>query len=327
MDKGTSGATGYDLTEDFVEYRMNNPETLKWKIGMIHSHHHMRAYFSTVDMSELNDNTEFHNYYLSLVVNNHGALVAKVAFRGDIGGYQCKDEKGESWKLKLSKEKQVMFTFDCKISSPTILTKVPEDFAKRTEEIILEKERKQKVAENYHKKWEQKSLLPPHSNFKDNWKRNKRYTGVNPFLYQGIDDDVEETEQQMWNKSFERDPIKGKSEMTDEERTYDFVRYFIRLADESEVIMDTLEDALEDSEIIEDKQQYLSSLITMYPAIFEKYWDIFGEIDTESFYNITEDVLVVLTEYEGLFDVVGPLMGGLENMLTKLDLLNLKQEK
>jgi proteasome lid subunit RPN8/RPN11 len=310
MDMGDAAATGYELGEEFVEYRMDNPETLGWKIGMIHSHHHMKAYFSATDMEELDDNTEFHNYYLSLVVNNHGALVAKVAFRGDINGYGCKDEKGEEWTLKLSKERQVMFTFDCKILSPRVLTKVPTDFTKRTGQIIADKKRKEgaykKKAESFQSKDYKQKNLPP-------WKKNQ-----NPFDYPGFDGDIDAAEAEMWNKSFERDPIKGKTEMTEEERTWDFVRYLLRLADSTEIVGDDLESALEDSQLIENKQEYLSSVITMYPAIFEKYWNIFGEIDTETFENTTIEVLTVLDEFQGMYDIIDPLMYSLESMLTKM---------
>jgi hypothetical protein len=33
MDKGSGGATDYEFSEELVEFRMNNPESLGWKIG------------------------------------------------------------------------------------------------------------------------------------------------------------------------------------------------------------------------------------------------------------------------------------------------------
>ena len=338
MDKGDAASTGYELGEEFVEYRMDNPETLSWKIGMIHSHHHMKAYFSATDMSELNDNTEFHNYYLSLVVNNHGMLVAKVAFRGDINGYGCKDEKGDNWTLKLSNARQVMFEFDCKVSSPKVLTKVPRDFAERTKNIIASKDKKEydfkKNAQKFNTKQSkhahkyppyggygqenhpgfynknQKNLPPPNGKFPE-FKQN-------PF---NIEEDIDEIEAEMWNKSFERDSVKGKADMTEEERHWDFTRYCLRLADDTEIVGDCLEDALEESDLVEDKAQYLNSIVTMYPAMFEKYWDIFGEIDTERFLSITSEVLDTLDQFQGLFDIVEPLTQSLELMVRKMEVV------
>ena len=323
MDMGDAAATGYELGEEFVEYRMENPETLKWKLGMIHSHHHMKAYFSGVDMSELNDNTEFHNYYLSLVVNNHGMLVAKVAFRGNINGYGCKDEKGEEWNLKLSNARQVMFTFDCKIVSPKVLTKVPQDFAKRTKEIIDIKEKATKAFVHKAKQFQGKQFPVKQSNY-PTYSKYPPYK-QNPFVdMPEIEEDIEEMEAEMWNKSFEREPIKGKVDMTEEERHWDFARYCLRLADDVEIVGDDLESALEDSEIIEDKAQYLNSIVTMYPAMFEKYWDIFGEIDTEKFLSITSDVVETLTNFQGLFDIVEPLTQSLELMSKKMEVVWVK---
>ena len=142
MDKGTAGSTGYELGDEIIDYRMSNPQSLGWKMGMVHSHHDMNSYFSGVDMSELDDNTEFHNYYLSLVVNNKGEMVAKVAFRGDVKGYECLDENGEPWNLTLTKDRQVMFTFDCKIHSPDSEISVPGDFEQRVSQVIKESDKK-----------------------------------------------------------------------------------------------------------------------------------------------------------------------------------------
>jgi proteasome lid subunit RPN8/RPN11 len=327
MDKGDAGSTGYELGEDFVEYRMNNPETLAWKVGMVHSHHHMKAYFSSVDMSELNDNTEFHNYYLSLVVNNHGMLVAKVALRGNINGYGCKDEKGEDWTLKLSNARQVMFTFDCKIETPKVLTKVPEDFAKRTKEIISIKDRISDAFQKKAKQYQTKKSKYPQKQYPGFFKPIKKnlppyYDKGNPFdsmTSEETDDEMADMEAEMWNASFSREPIKGKTDMTDEERYWDFARYCLRLADDTEIVGDSFEDALEESEHVEDKAQYLNSIITMYPAMFEKYWDIFGEIDTERFITITSEILDVFDHFKGLFDIVDPVVNSLELMVTKMN--------
>jgi hypothetical protein len=38
MHKGSAGYTEYDYDEEVVGFRMDNPESLKWKIGHIHSH-------------------------------------------------------------------------------------------------------------------------------------------------------------------------------------------------------------------------------------------------------------------------------------------------
>ena len=135
MDKGTSAYTEYEFTEDVIEYQMSNPERLEWKKGHIHSHNSMETFFSGTDMSELNDNSEFHNYYLSLIVNNAFENTAKVAFRGDIEQYSCKNEEGLPWDLKLKNKKQVLFTIDCEIEYEVSTSTITEEFIDRLKKI------------------------------------------------------------------------------------------------------------------------------------------------------------------------------------------------
>ena len=311
MDKGTAGSTGYELGDEIIDYKMSNPESLSWKMGMIHSHHNMRSYFSGVDMSELSDNTEFHNYYLSLVVNNDKDMVAKVAFRGDIKGYECKNEQGEPWTLKLSKAKQAMFTFDCKIISNVVLTEVSKSFADRTQEIIDQAGKKKHVMAREAKKFVDKPT-------KD-WNRyNKHQKSIQQKNLPPWFEDEEDEDLNDWNQSFVPPTMKNKKDMSEDERYWDFARFLLRFGEDLDG-PDTLENALEDiSIIVENANAYTGKVITMYPALFEKYWDIFGEINTETFLITTSEVLDILENYEGLFDIVEPLIKGLELMVQKM---------
>lgn len=85
MNKGTTGSTGYKFTPDVAKRHVELMKEHKCmiKIGMIHSHHNMDAYFSGVDMDELNENSENHNWYLSIVVNNAGKIVARIGYRAE----------------------------------------------------------------------------------------------------------------------------------------------------------------------------------------------------------------------------------------------------
>ena len=60
---------------------MSHPELMEIHSAHIHSHHNMAVFFSPTDDDELVVNSEFHNYYLSLIVNNRNEMTAKVAFR------------------------------------------------------------------------------------------------------------------------------------------------------------------------------------------------------------------------------------------------------
>jgi hypothetical protein len=86
MDFGNSGYTEYDYDATFIDmldhYPKADPASNKnpWKIGQIHSHHGMGAFFSGTDTDELKENAGKYTYYLSLIVNLAGTYCAKVAF-------------------------------------------------------------------------------------------------------------------------------------------------------------------------------------------------------------------------------------------------------
>lgn len=137
MDMGTSAYTEYEFDQDIADYIEEDDERFDWKIGHIHSHNTMRTYFSGTDMSELNDNSEFHNYYLSLIVNNFMDMVAKVAYRADTKGfsYTATDEWGNTYIKEIKMAEQLLIIHDCDIEAPEVPLKVSADFAKRVKKI------------------------------------------------------------------------------------------------------------------------------------------------------------------------------------------------
>lgn len=84
-DIGSSTLTEFELTTEQQieqgEYQMEGK-----RIGLIHTHHDMTAYFSGTDNAELQDNTPHHEVYLSLVVNhgNKNDYVARLCFKGQV---------------------------------------------------------------------------------------------------------------------------------------------------------------------------------------------------------------------------------------------------
>ena len=146
LDKGNSSYTSYKLDDRFVDYLMEEPETrMDWKVGQIHSHHSMEVFFSSVDMSELNDNCPQHNFYLSLIVNNYNHFKAKVAILGEATIKQKKvpfiatDEKGKKYTMEtldFNHTEERMYVYDCIIDSPIKEVLVPEDFSKKVEDLI-----------------------------------------------------------------------------------------------------------------------------------------------------------------------------------------------
>jgi proteasome lid subunit RPN8/RPN11 len=144
MHKGTAAYTEYEFSQDVADYIEEDNERFEWKIGHIHSHNTMKTYFSGTDMSELNDNSEFHTYYLSLIVNNFMDLTAKIAYRANTEGfsYSATDEFGNKFIKNIKKPEQLLMIHDCDIEIPENEIEVSFDFAKRVEEIIAKDKEK-----------------------------------------------------------------------------------------------------------------------------------------------------------------------------------------
>lgn len=114
---------------------MANQYLLDMKKGHIHSHNVMNVFFSGTDTEELVVNSEFYNYYLSLIVNNKNEMVAKIAFRVDVETTEktilkYRDNEGEikQKEVTTTKEDVAAYAYDCEIIKADV---VGENFRKR----------------------------------------------------------------------------------------------------------------------------------------------------------------------------------------------------
>jgi hypothetical protein len=133
-----SGILFYKVVGSITSHAgFEDDERFDWKIGHIHSHNTMKTYFSGTDMSELNDNSEFHNYYLSLIVNNFMDMTAKIAYRATTEGfsYKAKDENGNSYSKNLQIKQTYLVIHDCIINVPTEEINITKEFADRVAHI------------------------------------------------------------------------------------------------------------------------------------------------------------------------------------------------
>lgn len=82
MDIGNEVHTSWEYNDDINEYMINN-DLLDNDIcmGQLHSHVNMNAFFSGEDMSTLKQEAIDREHNLSVVVNNMGAVVAKISRR------------------------------------------------------------------------------------------------------------------------------------------------------------------------------------------------------------------------------------------------------
>lgn len=79
----TAGTTSYqEYKEDrLMDYIMENPGLQR---GTIHSHHTMSAFFSGTDLDDLAKNSIGADFYLSIIVNNAGSIIAKMTRVGQL---------------------------------------------------------------------------------------------------------------------------------------------------------------------------------------------------------------------------------------------------
>lgn len=79
MDIGSKNNTEFNIDERLIDFMNENTIRYYWQIGSIHSHHNMPVSFSIKDIEDLLKNSNNHNYYFSMIVNNNMDMIAKVA--------------------------------------------------------------------------------------------------------------------------------------------------------------------------------------------------------------------------------------------------------
>lgn len=110
MDIGSGTFTQYETDGDIVDIYDNIEGAMDMKIGHVHSHHDMGAFFSGTDNDELMENVDKHNYYVSLIVNFSGNYVAKVAFLSEVKTLTQMHYTNDHGELQLSEEESVTKT-------------------------------------------------------------------------------------------------------------------------------------------------------------------------------------------------------------------------
>lgn len=165
MDMGSSAYTEYELDHRYVDYLMDNPEALDWKMGHIHSHNTMNVFFSGTDMLELHDNSPNHNYYLSLIVNNFNDFCAKLSYVAETEieeieiKYSALNSNGDSYTVGIIPAKiqqKLLCIHDCNIITTVKQLTAEESFADKVAEIM-----KPKIPKVYNRNVGQPGNLPP----------------------------------------------------------------------------------------------------------------------------------------------------------------------
>lgn len=126
MQKGEAAYTEFITDNSVVEFLMENPQYLSMNRSLHHSHNNMNVWFSGVDMSEITENSEFYNYYLSVISNNKEEICAKIAFRGTskeevkkVINYKGENGEPKTFTINTKEEKDVVFLYNCEIIKDT----------------------------------------------------------------------------------------------------------------------------------------------------------------------------------------------------------------
>jgi hypothetical protein len=80
MHKGEPTYTEFEINETLIDAYDNNPELENCKMGIIHSHVNMEVFFSGTDSTTLHEYAKLSNFCLSVIVNNRGSIIGKVAY-------------------------------------------------------------------------------------------------------------------------------------------------------------------------------------------------------------------------------------------------------
>lgn len=128
QDIGNATYTEYDPgNPDFIRFLMDNPDYMNMKQGHIHSHNKMSVFFSGTDSDELVDNSAFHNFYVSLIVNNKNEMCAKIAFRAtetrevkSVVSFKGADGSAKSKEVNSTNEEVGVYAYTCDVETPPL---------------------------------------------------------------------------------------------------------------------------------------------------------------------------------------------------------------
>jgi len=113
-DVGSAAYTEYEFGEEMVDLYEEMPELMQLKMGHLHTHHNMDAFFSGTDMRALHDGAESLDMLLSIIVNRKGKKIAKIAMISEMEKKVLFQHKKKKFYFK-DKAKDVLSILDCEL--------------------------------------------------------------------------------------------------------------------------------------------------------------------------------------------------------------------
>lgn len=329
MNKGSQAYTEYNFNEKkrdqsgyvdrHIDYTNEHEEALEWHIGHIHSHNTMNVFFSGTDMDELHENSECHNFYLSLIVNNFMDFCCKVAFRGTASTkvdmpYIAMDENGNEYTIEeatFNVKKEKLFIYDCEIESKAEKIKVNSAFANNVTEVIEEADKPKPVHTTYPASSQQSSVVVNQPVAKTNITPQatiKKVEQKPSDIVRGFVDDI---------PFDELDTLFPKDEPEDIELFIMSLLTGGSIEEGCETLMDVLEyiAAFEDSISSDDVSK---AVVDNYAPFYEKMFEEQSE-NPNFFRALTEDVIGMLEDYEGEYEFLSKAIMSIKYILKKFE--------
>ena len=115
LSADTAAHTGFTYDATYLQYLIEKGEDpMTVQLGDIHSHNKMDVFFSSTDNQDLADNTQYYDYFLSIVCNNAGQFCIKLSVPASTS-YEVKHPTGTTEKLTSSNQALI---FDCNVILP-----------------------------------------------------------------------------------------------------------------------------------------------------------------------------------------------------------------
>lgn len=137
FDIGTPGYTEFKIDARIVDVYDKYPELIDCKIGILHTHHAMKAFFSGTDQNTLHELAPQFDFLLSVIVNLDGDVRAKLC-------YLTEEEYTKNSIIKYTNNtisnntesgvETILNIIDCKVFFETSLGKEIEELKKKAKE-------------------------------------------------------------------------------------------------------------------------------------------------------------------------------------------------
>jgi len=152
-----------DIIDEMLKYYPDVMEYDNMLYGLIHSHHNMKSYFSTVDEAELKNNVHNYNMFLSLVVSVDGIYTARICFLGKETTTSTIIDPITSIENITTQDKEIVYYHECEVISYIPNIEVDSIFKDKCDELKAKKKTVYPTNFGYNNYYTPTSNITPHA--------------------------------------------------------------------------------------------------------------------------------------------------------------------